>query len=280
MLNKAGTRVMDSYYVYVYIDPRNYEEFYYGKGKGSRKDAHLTEESDSEKSKRISQIKKAGLSPTVRVIAKGLTEHDALLIEKTLLWKLGRQLTNVSSGHYASNFRPHDTLHVELSGFDYQRGIYYYNVGEGEHRNWDDYRKYGFISAGHGTRWRDAMCEFRTGDVVAAYLKRRGKVGGFVGIGKVKDGAKPVREVMVSGGPLLQQSLVCSGLRKNADSDELSEFVVTVEWIRAVDRAAAKWKSKSGLYTTQLIRASLDGQPDTIEFLDKEFDVKLRDLVR
>jgi hypothetical protein len=26
---------MNNYYVYVYIDPRNYEEFYYGKGKGS-----------------------------------------------------------------------------------------------------------------------------------------------------------------------------------------------------------------------------------------------------
>jgi hypothetical protein len=31
------------YYVYVYIDPRNFEEFYYGKGKASRKDAHLNE---------------------------------------------------------------------------------------------------------------------------------------------------------------------------------------------------------------------------------------------
>ena len=30
----------DDYYVYVYIDPRNHEEFYYGKGVGSRKDAH------------------------------------------------------------------------------------------------------------------------------------------------------------------------------------------------------------------------------------------------
>ena len=28
------------YYVYVLIDPRNFEEFYYGKGKGSRKDVH------------------------------------------------------------------------------------------------------------------------------------------------------------------------------------------------------------------------------------------------
>jgi hypothetical protein len=55
---------------------------------------------------------------------------------------------------------------------------------------------------------------------------------------------------------------------------------VTVEWIRAVERSAAKWKAKSVLYTTQLIRASLDGQPNTIEFLEKEFDLRLRDIVR
>jgi hypothetical protein len=29
------------WYVYVYIDPRNFEEFYYGKGKGNRKEAHI-----------------------------------------------------------------------------------------------------------------------------------------------------------------------------------------------------------------------------------------------
>jgi hypothetical protein len=48
---------MKDYYVYVYIDPRNYEEFYYGKGKGSRKDAHLNDTSDSAKAKRILDIK-------------------------------------------------------------------------------------------------------------------------------------------------------------------------------------------------------------------------------
>jgi hypothetical protein len=89
----------NDYYVYVYIDPRNYEEFYYGKGKGSRKDAHLTDPSDSEKVRRIGAIQKAGLEPIVRVITRDLSEHDALLVEKTLLWKLGRQLTNISSGH-------------------------------------------------------------------------------------------------------------------------------------------------------------------------------------
>jgi len=165
---------MNNFYVYVYIDPRNFEEFYFGKGRGSRKNAHLSDTSDSKKARRISAIKKAGLKPIIRVIARNLSEHDAFLVEKTLLWKLGRHLTNVSSGHYSDNFRPHNTLHLELSDFDYQCGFYYYNVGEGPHRNWDDYRNWGFISAGQGIRWRDAMLGFQKGDAVAAYLKSHG----------------------------------------------------------------------------------------------------------
>ena len=144
---------MKNYYVYVYIDPRNFEEFYFGKGRGSRKNAHLLDTSDTEKVRRIASIRVAGLEPIIRVIARDLTEHDALFVEKTLLWKLGRQLTNVSSGSYAHNFRPHDTLHLDLAGFDFENGIYYYNVGEGSARDWDDYREFGFISGGQGARW-------------------------------------------------------------------------------------------------------------------------------
>lgn len=76
---------MPDYYVYVYIDPSNHEEFYYGKSAGSRKDAHLGDRSDSEKTKRIADIHKAGQIPIVRVIARGLSESEALLVEKTLL---------------------------------------------------------------------------------------------------------------------------------------------------------------------------------------------------
>src|SRR6266404_3864699 len=151
---------MSDYYVYVYIDPRNFEEFYYGKGRGSRKDAHLLEESDSPKSRRIQEIRQAGLSPIIRVIARGLSETEALLIEKTLLWKLGKLTTNIATGHFAEKFRPHNTLHKQLSGFDFKNSILYYNVGECEYRNWDDYSKFDFISAGQGKRWRDAMLGF------------------------------------------------------------------------------------------------------------------------
>ena len=265
----------DDYYVYVYIDPRNFEEFYFGKGRGSRKEAHLSDSSDSEKSKRIAAIHEAGLEPIIRVIARDLSEHDALLVEKTLLWKLGRQLTNISSGHYASNFRPHNTLHTKLTGFDYQCGFYYYNVGEGPHRNWDDYKQFGFIAGGQGIRWRDAMLGFKKGDVVAAYLKGRG----FVGIGKLTSEAMPIGEVFIGGQRLLNQNLVCKNMADNVSSTDLCEYVATVNWLKAVDRAEAKMKRKAGIYTTTHVRASLDGQPATVAFLEEAFGVNVHEHV-
>src|SRR5438445_8913238 len=100
---------MNDYYVYVYIDPRNNEEFYYGKGTGSRKEMHLPNEMGTGIERRISEIKKEGLNPVIRVIARGLSEDQAFLVEKTLLWKLGKWTENVATGNFADKFRPPDT---------------------------------------------------------------------------------------------------------------------------------------------------------------------------
>jgi len=266
---------MNNYYVYVYIDPRNFEEFYYGKGKGSRKNSHLSEDSDTDKSKRIKAIFKEGLEPIIRVIARNLSEHDALLVEKTLLWKLGKQLTNISSGHYSDNFRPHDAIHKKLSGFDFKNGLYYYNVGEGIHREWNDYMKYGFISAGQAPRFRDAMLSFEEGDVIAAYLKGRG----FVGIGQITCKARRVRDVLINNIPLLQLDLECPNIAENSNDLDCSEYVALVNWVSSVSKNDAKWKRKSGIFTSQLIRASMDAQPKTVEYLSKEFKVNFHELM-
>ena len=266
---------MKNYYVYVYIDPRNFEEFYYGKGKGSRKVAHLHDDGDSEKANRIKAIKKAGLSPIIRVIASGLTQEEAFLIETTLIWKLGKFTTNLASGHFAGKFRPHNSLHLEISGFDFQNGLYYYNVGEGPVRNWDDYVRYGFISAGQGLRWRDAILGFEKGDIIVAYLKR----AGFVGIGQIIKKAEMIRNVSIKGKRLLDFPLECKNMSSNQDSKEKSEYVALVKWIKTFPRNQAKWKSKSDLYTTTHVRASLDGQPKTIAFIEKEFGVNLKKLI-
>lgn len=263
------------FYVYVYIDPRNHEEFYFGKGQGTRKHAHISDPSKNEKTERIAAILAAGLKPIVRVIASRLTEHDALLIEKTLLWKSGRQLTNISAGHYSEYFRPQNTLHLELNGFDYERNLYYYNVGEGPHRSWDDYRQFGIISAGQGIRWRDAMLGFHEGDLFAAYLKNCG----FVGIGQIIEQARPIRDIKVGGKPLLSLPLRRPRMADNVESDELCEYVAKVKWVVAVDRQEARWQRNSGLYTTTHVRASLDRQRATIAFLEREFSVNLREWI-
>jgi uncharacterized protein len=262
------------YYVYVYIDPRNHEEFYYGKGRGSRKDAHLTSSSDSEKTKRIAAIRKEGLEPIIRVIAANLSNEQALLIEATLLFKLGKSLTNISSGHFVDKFRPHDKIHQELPGFDFQFGVYYFNVGQGDHRQWVDFRKYGFISAGQGPKWARAIRGFNEGDVFAAYLKEYG----YVGIGMITQRARPIRDVKINNKPLVSLPLECPNMADNIDSNEKCEYVALVDWIKSVSANDAKWKS--GIYTTTHVRASLDGQPKTRAFLEEAFEFKFSDLAR
>lgn len=263
------------YYVYVYIDPRNFEEFYYGKGKGSRKEAHLLDDSDSEKANRIKAIRKAGLAPIIKVIAKDLTERDALLIEKTLLWKLGRLLSNKSSGYFAEKFRPHYTLHQNLSGFDFKNGLYYVNVGEGLHRCWEDCIKYNFISAGQDKKYSAPLRTLEPGDIIACYLKGNG----YVGIGQVEEKAVSVSNFKHNGKPLKDVSLKVVNIFDNQDNDK-SEYLVKVKWIKTVDRKQAKKAlKKDGIYSSQLIKASLQGQPKTIEYLEKEFDVKFNDLM-
>lgn len=259
------------YYVYVYIDPRNLEEFYYGKGKGSRRVAHLKDGSDSDKAERIRAIKQAGLSPIIRTVAAGLTEAEAHLIETTLIWKLGRTLTNQAAGRFVSLFRPHNTLHKEIPGFDFEKGIYYFNVGECPYRNWDDCRRLGFLSAGHGPTWRDQIMDLTEGDVVVAYLKGKG----YVGVGKVRARAVPYLDYRHKGKLLQDYRLTAPKMPEDSDDLEKAEYVMGVDWVKAVPREEAQWKPKAGLYTTPLVRASLENQPQTVAFVESAFGVSL-----
>lgn len=268
-----------NYYVYVYIDPRNYEEFYYGKGTGDRKISHLDDKDDSKKTKRIMEIHKAGLEPIIKVIAKDLTEHDAFLVEKTLIWKLGRTLTNVSSGHFAEKFRPHNTMHLELEGFDYENGIYLLNVGEkGNHRAWIYCRKYGFMSAGQGKRWSGLIREFKPNDIIAAYWSKTGFRGGYVGIGIVKSSAVPVKEFLIDRKSLRELPLDEINIFDNCDNPEKSEWVIGVHWVATVPVEERKWRSNVGLFSTPSTKASIEKQLKTLKFLEQEFGVNFSEL--
>jgi hypothetical protein len=268
------------YYVYVYIDPRNYEEFYYGKGMRDRKFSHLSDNNDTDKVKRIQDIKKNGLEPIIKVIASNLTKDEAFLIETTLIWKLGRLLTNVVAGQFSEKFRPHNTLHLDLFGFDFQNGIYLINVGEGKHRCWDDCKKYGFLSAGQGKIYGEAMKTLKKGDVVVAYLKRKRNIGGYVGIGTVIEPAVMAQDFKISGKRLDQLDLIKPEIMENANSPELADYPVRVLWAVSVDADNGKWVRNKRLFSTRLIRASLQNQHETIEFLKAEFGINPHNLLR
>lgn len=261
----------DRFYVYVYIDPRNFEEFYYGQGTGSRSHTHLQDVGDSVKVARINAIQEEGLEPIIRFIARGLSSEEALMVETTLIWKLGRTLTNVASGRYVGRFRQPDTFHKRLSRFDFENGIYYVNVGEGETRAWSDCRQFGFLAAGGDPKWSDQIRGLEVGDVVVAYLKG----AGYVGVGVVRSPAVPYAEYRSKGILLAEYELAEPNIAHDASDLAVCEYLVAVDWAAVVDRQGAKWLPRSGLFTSQLVRASLDAQPKTIAFVEEKFGVSL-----
>ena len=263
---------MSDYYVYVYIDPRNFEPFYYGKGRGSRKEAHKPN-GDSRKAKRIGEIKATGEKPIIRVLACGLTEEQALLIETTLIWQSDGRTLNEVAGKFQKKFRPQRSMHRELSGFDSQRRVCFFNVGDGRCRTWEDNVKYGYLGAGQGKRFRQAIEGLRDRDIVAAYLSRQGR--GFVGIGRITAQAKPAREFRIGGKRLIDLPNMPRKITKNLNNDDKCEWMAAVDWIRWVPRRNAHFEKNGGLFVPRIVRASLAKHPKTVSFIEKRFKVNL-----
>lgn len=268
-----GKWSMSDYYVYVYIDPRNFEPFYYGKGKGARKEEHKESKAESRKASRIRRIIAEGVEPIVKVIAKDLTEEQAYLVETTLIWQAEGRTLNEAAGPFSKHFRPHRTMHLTLPDFDSQRHVYFFNVGESKNRKWENSLKHGYVGAGHGKVYRRAVQGLHEGDVIAAYISKNGR--GFVGVGRVKGTAKPAREFRVNGKLLLDCPGIPEKLGRHGNDDDLCEWMAPVQWIKTVSREKAHFKKKVKLYVPRLVRASLANHPKTVDFINERFDVDL-----
>lgn len=264
-----------NYYVYAYFDPRNFEMLYVGKGKGSRKNAHMPNKAGSAKERQLHEIERAGLEPLIRVVAASLAEDQALLVEKALIWRVGGSLTNVSGGHFADKFRPPNTLHLSLPGFDTARGIYFVNVGDGPDRQWEDSSKYGFLAAGYGRKYSSQLDRLEVGSIVGAYLTG----AGYVGIGRVTAKAVPARDFRYHGRALRPRMLHGPKLLHDAEDDDECEYLVAVKWIKRVSREDARFRGRAGLFTPRRIVASLSEELKTLQYLEQQFRVSFRRLL-
>jgi uncharacterized protein len=88
------------HYVYIYVDPRNGEVFYVGKGIGDRAIAHLAERGETRKLRQIAEIRAAGAEPRIEIIAHNLRdEEEAFRVEAALIELIGTtRLTNEVRG--------------------------------------------------------------------------------------------------------------------------------------------------------------------------------------
>jgi hypothetical protein len=132
----------------------------------------------------------------------------------------------------------------------------------------DDMRRYGFVSAGHGEKYRQAMGKLFESVRVSAALPGTG----YVGVGKVTAAAVPVSEFTVrldgQDVPILEAPLTATNMGDAADDPEQSEYVARVRWIDARPSDHAIWEK--GMYADQNVVTKLQ-QPFTLQRLSEIF---------
>lgn len=136
--------------------------------------------------------------------------------------------------------------------------------GQSDERHWDFCRKYGYVSAGGGSKyWRPLTTKLMIGNRVWVYQRQ----AGYLGTGTVTQLALPIHQFALPDGSKLVDKLNRQDINLNVDPD-LYAYAVGIKWDATVSLADAK--SFPGAFANQNIVCKLTDEK-TIEFLDKEF---------
>lgn len=152
-------------------------------------------------------------------------------------------------------------------------GEYYVSFGGG--RNWEEARRYGFIS-GDGAFYSRTLNMLSADDRIWVNVPGNG----YVGVGEVTGKAEHIDDVMISNndGPRVSPNRI-EGLqiaqKPNAhDRQELGEYVVPVRWIKTVPLAHAV--KKRGFFGNQntVARPRAERWRHTVERLRARFGIQ------
>ena len=118
-------------------------------------------------------------------------------------------------------------------------GECYVSFGEGDHRRWNDAKKYGFVGAGGGQFYVRTLQSLRPGERIWALVPGRG----FVGVGEVTSSAVHFQLFTIedSNGatiPITELELEA----QDAFDESHGEYFVPVNWIKVVDLQDAVWE--------------------------------------
>ena len=128
-------------------------------------------------------------------------------------------------------------------------GEYYASFGHGMGRDWEDARKYNFISSGGGRWYSRTLNQLSKGDRVWVNIPH----AGYVGVAIVEDSAVMAKDFTVQTDEgekqIFKVPLRASFHKQFADDEEKSEYFVKVKWIKDVPKNQAV--SKIGFFGNQ-----------------------------
>jgi hypothetical protein len=115
-------------------------------------------------------------------------------------------------------------------------GEYYVSFGG---RDWEDARRYGFISAGGGVWYSRTLSMLSPGDRIWVKIPQTG----YVGVGRVVESVVPANEFIIQTpeGPKSCFDVLKAGetYRARANDVEMSEYFVRVDWLDTVSETDA-----------------------------------------
>lgn len=153
---------------------------------------------------------------------------------------------------------------------------FYVSFGDGEangaefHRSWEDARRYGFISGGGGKWYSQTLSNLFPGARVFVNIPGFG----FVGVGIVEEGSRPITDfaVEVDGKttPILEAPLQSHGLDNFKDDPDLCEYLVRVRWLKTMPKDKGYWEK--GMFAVQHTACKMRSS-FTIERLVRHFGI-------
>jgi hypothetical protein len=137
--------------------------------------------------------------------------------------------------------------------------------GRGYGRHWDNCLKFGYVAAGGGERYSDALKRLSLGDQILAYQSGRG----YLGYGVVTAAATPIDQFRVRGSQSLAEVLNNADHNSSRPEDKW-EYAVAVDWKVHTDLEHPK--TFRGIFANPNVVCRLKDLK-TVQYLRQEFQI-------